>query len=142
MSDEIINSLLTRVSALEAGAGSFSSAHMKSDLQDAIEAARKNDRAALERLQSEVRELRAQLTNTARKSDLTDLNSRLVSSVHNTIAEVVADESARLEKYADNSTTDAVRAVKRDVAAATDAAASNIKSAEALLSRYAGELGS
>jgi hypothetical protein len=141
MSDEL-NALIDRVNRLEAMAGSFSTSYLKADLQDAIDAARKNDAAALARLQDEVRELRAQLSVTAHKTDLTALNNKMVDSVHHLLADVISDEAVRMEKYADAATSDALRAVKRDVSAAVDAAASNIKSAEALLSRYAEELGS
>lgn len=139
---EFEDMMLRRLDRLEAMVGSFSTSHIKADLQEAIDAARSNDKAALAKLQDEVKELRAQLSVTARKSDLTALNNRLVDGTHNLFATVVADEVLRLEKHAEATTADAVRAVKRDVSAAQDAAQSVIKSAEQLLSRYAEELGS
>jgi hypothetical protein len=130
--------ILARLSALENSVNTHVPTPVTMhDIDQAIVAARKNDLAVLQRLESAVQELRAQLPSLVTKATLDARIANLSSSLTTVMAEVAADNlnvSAR-------ETEDSLRAVKRIAETAVDASRANVRTAQTILMNYASELG-
>jgi hypothetical protein len=132
------NHILARLAALEA----IVNQHVPTpvtlqDIKSAVEASRKSDAAALNRLEAAVNDLRLQLPGLVTKSTL----DTRITGLHDTMVQVMGEVSADSLDVAKRETDDSVRSVKRIAERAEDASRASVKTAQTILMNYASELG-